>query len=294
MTQQAQPERIARDCPNRAEFAQLRFAADFDQMELLTARFCTHRYTPHLHPTFVIALIETGVECFRCGTAVFTASAGSVIVIPPGVVHDGYSGCDAGWSYRVLYPQPELLLTLAAELNESAPARLDFAQVVFDDPHLFHGLRALHRTLLGSADALQRASAWRQGMSPLLRRAGVNAPKTGREDRAVRAAQEMLRADLGARLTLHDVAHAVGLSPWHFNRVFARTVGMPPHAWRNQWRLVQAKRLLRAGAAVAEVAAGLGFADQSHLHRLFKRAFGLTPGAYARSKNVQDPPERRG
>lgn len=272
----------------RAESARMHIAADFAGMELLTARFWSHVYTPHVHDTFAIAVIENGVEHFRCGRSSYDAPAGTVAVVPPGEVHDGQRGCDAGWSYRVFYPQPELLGELMAELRDGEARLPVFDRVVFDDAALFAALQRLHAELIASDDPLQRGCAWREAMTPLLRHAGVGEPATGREDAAVRTVQELLRADADAALTLDDLAREVGLSPWHLNRVFSRTVGLPPHAWRNQWRLAQAKRLLHGGMAPAEVAATLGFADQSHLHRLFKRAFGVTPSGYAPRKNVQD------
>ncbi|OYV31618.1 MAG: AraC family transcriptional regulator [Thiomonas sp. 20-64-9] len=292
MTKQAQPLKIARVSQASAEFAQLRFAADFGDMEMLTARFRSHRYSPHVHETFAIAVIEHGVEHFRCGAASYDAPAGTVVVVPPGEVHDGSRGCDAGWAYRVFYPRPELLGALMAELRDGDTRQPVFDRVVFDDPALFRALQGLHAALTASRDSLLRSWAWRETMTPLLRHAGVAEPASGREDAAVRTAQDLLRADADAALTLDDLARAVGLSPWHLNRVFSRTVGLPPHAWRNQWRLTQAKRLLRGGQSPGAVAASLGFADQSHLHRLFKRAFGVTPGGYAPRKNVQDRPQQ--
>jgi len=288
MTKQVQPFKNPRVSGASAEFAQLRFAADFGDMELLTARYLDHQFAPHVHDSYVIALIEDGVERFCCGRTSQVAAARSIIVIPPGEVHDGSSGCEAGWAYRVFYPHPALLAELMAELREGDARLPVFDQVVFDDPALFQALRGLHAALHASSDALLRAGIWREAMTPLLRHAGAREPATGREDAAVRRVQDLLRADLTATLTLADLARAVGLSPWHLNRVFSRTVGMPPHAWRNQWRLAQAKHQLRGGQSAAEVAASLGFADQSHLHRLFKRAFGVTPGGYAPRKNVQD------
>ncbi len=267
----------------------MHMAPDFGDMELLTARFRAHAYAAHVHETFAIALIEAGCERFRCGARTHLAAAGTVIVVPPGAVHDGRRGAEEGWTYRVVYPRPELLAALMAEWRDGDVRLPEFHRVVLDDPLLVPGLRSLHAVLLGSDDALQRASAWRAAMAPLLRHAGVRLPTVGREDGAVRRVQELLRADLGATLRLESLARDVGLSPWHLNRVFSRSVGLPPHAWRNQWRLAQAKRLLRSGLGPADVAASLGFADQSHLHRLFKRAFGVTPGGYAPRKIVQDP-----
>lgn len=67
-----------------------------------------------------------------------------------------------------------------------------------------------------------------------------------------------------------------------YSRAFSRRHGMPPHAFELIGRLNRARDLLRSGEAVAAAAAETGFADQSHLGRWFRRAFGVTPGLYRR------------
>ncbi|MCK1711279.1 helix-turn-helix domain-containing protein [Bradyrhizobium sp. 143] len=57
-----------------------------------------------------------------------------------------------------------------------------------------------------------------------------------------------------------------------------RSHGMSPGAFRAMHRLNDARELLRRGESIAGVAAETGFADQSHLGRFFRRAFGITPG----------------
>jgi AraC-like DNA-binding protein len=79
-----------------------------------------------------------------------------------------------------------------------------------------------------------------------------------------------------------ELAAVSGLTRFHLMRSFAREFGLPPHAYANQLRLLEAKRLIAAGQAPADAAAAVGFYDQSHLTRLFRRAYGLTPGAYAK------------
>ncbi|HYD66940.1 helix-turn-helix transcriptional regulator [Azospirillum sp.] len=77
-----------------------------------------------------------------------------------------------------------------------------------------------------------------------------------------------------------QVARRAGMSREGFSRQFKRRHGMPPHAFWLLQRLNDARRLLRAGEPIAAVAAETGFADQSHLGRCFRRAFGVTPGRY--------------
>ena len=58
---------------------------------------------------------------------------------------------------------------------------------------------------------------------------------------------------------------------------------MPPHRFQLAQRVRLARRLLERGVPIAAVAAATGFADQSHLHRHFKRGLDLTPGEYAQA-----------
>jgi AraC-like DNA-binding protein len=63
-------------------------------------------------------------------------------------------------------------------------------------------------------------------------------------------------------------------------------MGMPPHTYLNHLRVRQARVLLEAGVAPAEVAARTGFADQAHLSRHFKRVVGVPPGSFQRARRA--------
>jgi AraC family transcriptional regulator len=76
------------------------------------------------------------------------------------------------------------------------------------------------------------------------------------------------------------MANAAGMSTFHFTRLFKRTMGMSPHQYLVEVRVHSAHALLSAGSerpSLAEVAAAVGFSDQSHLTRQFKRILGTTP-----------------
>ncbi len=113
---------------------------------------------------------------------------------------------------------------------------------------------------------------------PLRLRGGLSAA-------ARRRALEMIDARLDARLTVDMLAREVGLSPAHFARAFRETIGRAPHQYLLWLRLERARRLLEIpGANLSDIAQRTGFADQAHFTRLFKRAYGVTPGAVTRQR----------
>ena len=94
---------------------------------------------------------------------------------------------------------------------------------------------------------------------------------------------------LAGTLPIAEIAAMAGLRRESFTRLFTQRVGMPPHAYRLADRLNAARQRLREGAVLAELAAELGFADQSHLGRHFRRMFGTSPRAYRDSMAASTP-----
>ena len=82
---------------------------------------------------------------------------------------------------------------------------------------------------------------------------------------------------------LTELAQIARLSTYHLIRAFRAEIGLTPHAYLVDVRVRRARDLLRVGQAPAEVALGVGFADQAHLTRAFKSRIGVTPGAYRRA-----------
>lgn len=74
-----------------------------------------------------------------------------------------------------------------------------------------------------------------------------------------------------------------GISKYQVLRRFQKAYGLPPHAWLLQQRAERARRLIRDGSGLALAATSAGFADQSHMTRVFVRQFGFTPGAWRRA-----------
>jgi AraC family transcriptional regulator len=99
-----------------------------------------------------------------------------------------------------------------------------------------------------------------------------------------RRAREILHANIKRGVPLKEVARECGLSVGYFSHAFRRTLGVAPHKWLTEQRVVLSKEKLRDdGLSLSDVAAECGFSDQSHLTRIFRQAVGVSPGAWRRA-----------
>jgi AraC family transcriptional regulator len=98
-------------------------------------------------------------------------------------------------------------------------------------------------------------------------------------------AKEFLASHCADDILLVDAARACGLSRGHFTKAFRVTTGYTPHRWLQRYRVDKAKSmLLNPAISIAEIASACGFADQSHLTRVFSRLVGTTPAAWRRCR----------
>src|ERR1700688_3717197 len=99
-----------------------------------------------------------------------------------------------------------------------------------------------------------------------------------------RRAREFLRANIKRGVALKEVARECGISVGHFSHAFRRTLGVAPHKWLIEQRVVLSKEKLRDdGLSLSDVAMECGFSDQSHLTRVFRQTVGVSPGAWRRA-----------
>jgi AraC family transcriptional regulator len=99
-------------------------------------------------------------------------------------------------------------------------------------------------------------------------------------DRAI----DFLESEYRRSLRIEEVAVEVGIHPTHLSRVFRRRVGVPLGEYVHRLRVRYAsEELCRPEARLTDVAAAAGFADQSHMTRVFKRVTGSTPADFRRA-----------
>jgi AraC-like DNA-binding protein len=263
-----------------------------DNLELLSARFVTHRFAPHTHDGYAIGVVEQGAELFGYRGARHVAPSGSILLIHPGEVHDGGAFNTDGWRYRMLYPSIELIERAARDVfGPRFHGMPYFAQAVVTDAAVFADIAALHRILEAGASAVEREAEFLTVMTRLTQRHAhyrAALPTLADASSNVRRARAMIDGRYAEDLSLDALAAEARLNRFQLLRAFKRAVGMSPHVYLTHVRVRQARALLAQGVAPAQVAADVGFVDQAHLTRQFKRIVGVGPGRYAQFPTRRD------
>jgi AraC-like DNA-binding protein len=257
---------------------------DLGGVGLLRAAFGTMSFPRHVHSELVVVVTEDGAgRCVTRGVSGVGAPR-SIMVFNPGEPHAGGVTSDAPWRYRGLYIDDASFHEICDAIGGRPVTTPYFNDSVVQDAELSDLLVRAHLALEARDARLVRESLFLAGVARLMERHGQprpQPPKAGNEHGPVRRALDCMQSRLAVDLSINELAACAGLSPFHFARCFRKATGLPPHAYLTQLRVDHAKRLLGDGKSPAEAALAVGFYDQSHLIRHFKRTYGITPGQYA-------------
>lgn len=178
------------------------------------------------------------------------------IAYEQGAPHIATLTCERGMFDPTVWHLGQALLPALGRLNEVSAMYAD------------HLLIATHTYFATAFGGMRVPSGDRQG---------------GLADWQMRRAIEIIMENLADDMPLAVPAEACGLSVGHFTRAFRKSMGVPPHRWLVQQRVLRAKAMLReTDFRLADIALACGFADQSHFTRVFVASVGISPGAWRR------------
>jgi AraC-like DNA-binding protein len=254
-------------------------APSFPGIERMEARFYGDAFDLHRHDTYAIGVTLQGVQSFHYRGALRHSLPGNLIVLHPDELHDGGAGTEDGLRYRILYLEPSLLLR--ALEDEHAPLPFVGQPVLTDE-----GLKASLLSVLGPLDQGLDDLAVDDLVSRIAQGLAVHAsqrlkPLGSLAWRQVHLARDYLEAHATRSVRSQELEKITGLDRYALSRHFRALLATSPHRFLLMRRLQHARSMIEAGEPLAEIAVATGFADQSHLNRHFKKAFGLTPGRWA-------------
>jgi AraC-like DNA-binding protein len=255
----------------------IRLAPGAEGIERLEAHFHGQAYAPHRHDTYAIGVTLSGVQTFRFRGERWHCLPGQCHILHPDELHDGAAATEAGFGYRIAYIDPRLVqdalqgepLPFAANPVVDAAMLTDaHTSGVWDFDAEMDDVTRVEQVVAISSLLVRIASRGKRKSGPLAL------------SRLLRV-RDLIAACPARRHSMAELERTAELDRWTLARQFRAAFGTSPSRFRTMRQLDQVRRLLRAGLSLAETSIEAGFADQSHMSRHFKQAYGLTPGDWA-------------
>ncbi len=234
-------------------------------------------YEQHTHSEYSLGAILHGITDYRCCEKNYTIRRGHSLLIAPDTPHSCNVSDDGIWRYLMLY----INVDYWQQFTGSTSVAIDGKPI--DDARLFSAIKRLHNVWQNTPDdALAIENAWAdcfQLFSQTDTQIAANQPSS-----ILNIALVWLDQHLTENFSLGEWATATGISRMQLIRLFRRQLHISPHQYCLNRRIQKAKTLLKRGAKLDDTAYELGFADQAHFQRTFKRYAAVTPLQYQRKK----------
>lgn len=222
---------------------------------------------------FAFGRVERGLSSFWGGGRAWQIGPGCITVKQPGDVHRDIAR-DGPMTWTVItLPADEI-----ARVRDDG-VRVEALSLLESTDERAAPFHRLQDAVCAGADRLSLEVALTEAIN-----AFVVLRRKPDHTRPVRRAMDYLRTRITESFTLEDLAEHAGLDKYHLCRAFRAQIGLPPHAYLTQLRILRAKELLQSGVRASEVAPLVGLYDQAQLTRHFRRIVGTTPGRYGKMR----------
>lgn len=273
------PGRLERSCRTvRSDWVRSRDLGD--GVQALQAWFGGRGFETHRHDVYALGVTDVGVQAFDYRGATEVSTPGQVVILHPDETHDGRAGTAEGFGYRSVYVAPARV-TEAARAVRGRPCALPFVpEPVSGNARLAAAIGAAFGDdpePLAVDDLVVRLTEALLDADP----SSGGGPPPRIDGAAVTRARAFLTEQTTRVVRSAELERLTGLTRYELARQFRALYGTSPYRYSLMRRLDHARaRLAGEAAPVADVALEAGFADQAHLTRVFKAAFGLTPARY--------------
>ena len=236
-----------------------KYPIEFVLSENIDKHFTSHNHVRH----YVISMVMQGVVTAYLENREMACHRGDVFIIPPYTVHS------------VCQTKNSRLLSMCIGTNFIEEVNLDAAQMIAQD--LLSD--AVEQGILGNGQS--------EKLLDSLRTVYRLRNKDRKElDAGIKTLTDKITSHPEQDLSIEALAADIYVSKYYLIRKFKNCIGMTPHQFCIQNRIRKSQGLLEAERTVGEISVEMGFYDQSHFDKAFRKIVGISPSEYIHSKNT--------
>lgn len=237
----------------------------------------------HARPEVIVQCTLSGEGRYAEGNREWPLPPGAAFFAPIPSAHVYWMPDRGEWTFFwFIIEHPYVVQRLKAQHEQNGAVR----RFPADSPALLSSVELFRATAEDRfASALDQEEALFRWLFAQERAAETLEPRTRERARLLRDTAAMVREQLSRPLSVEELAARYGMSRSHFSHHFRRVTGQSPAMHITETRLAEALRLMSDPTLnIAEIAARTGFADANHFGKVFRRRWGVSPGAFRRSR----------
>lgn len=229
----------------------------------------------HFHESYTIGLTNSGLMKAFSNKKCYDAYEYSVRVTNPYDVHGGeMQHCQ----FTNFYPTIELLTDIYEQIHGERQSPL-FEDHIIKDYSLYTKLYDFFHAVFTKADSMMIEIHLIEVLAYLITHyASKTMMFIPQHEGNIHHSIEFIHDTIGTSVSLDSLAHHSQMSKYYFLRQFKAQLGITPHHYILYTKVQKAKDLIMQGKSIAEASLEMGFSDQSHFTRHFKKIHGYTPG----------------
>jgi len=248
-------------------------------IEVLQRSFTSRSFKPHFHDSYALILVESGVADYGHRNKENVVTDNKLLVLNPYEVHTGRSLGEGVWNFRSMYIPKDLIKTSYNLLEDRHPT---FVNQLIQHREFLARYQVLHDKMMSHDITMEEETELNELLQMLAELSGIELSRA--PDSGYAAISERMRDYIheyyAENIQLDDLMRISNYSKFHLIKVFRDRFGLAPHQYLNNLRIEKAKGLLIGGMSATDVAFAVGYFDQSHFIRHFKKVVGVTPLAY--------------
>jgi AraC-like DNA-binding protein len=230
----------------------------------------SNAFPVHFHTTYNLGIIELGEREFTYRGIKSVLKQNDIFIIQPFEPHSCKSFDHLSHSYKII--------------SFTMDMSCYFPQLIINEPDLLSNIREFHNLAEYEKSSLQLVSLYEEIIMQL-KACSLGHSSDILDEKissGIYLAKQFIEKNCQFDTSLKEISDIACLSEFHFNRYFHKCYGLSPYAYYLICKIKKSQKVLVKQKSVVKTAYEIGFFDQSHYTRLFKKNIGVTPGKYLR------------